>query len=75
MRETIEAAGATVLHLPPYSPDLNPVEKMWSKVKQLLRNAAARTKEALEEAIAQALAAVTAADCIGWFRSCGYAIN
>jgi len=75
VRERIEAAGAALLHLPPYSPDLNPIEKMWSKVKQSLRNAAARTKEALEEAIAQALAAVTEADCIGWFRSCGYAIN
>jgi transposase len=75
VRETVEAAGATVLYLPPYSPDLNPIEKMWSKVKQLLRSAAARTKDALEAAIAAALAAVTADDCRGWFESCGYIVN
>jgi transposase len=75
VRAAVEAAGATVLYLPPYSPDLNPIEKMWSKVKTLLRSAAARTKEALEAAIAQALAAVTADDCRGWFQSCGYAVN
>ena len=75
VREAVEAAGATVLYLPPYSPDLNPIEKMWSKVKQLLRSAAARTKEALEAAVAAALAAVTAADCRGWFESCGYMVN
>ena len=68
----IAAAGAEVRYLPPYSPDLNPIEKMWSKVKQLLRSAAARTKDALEAAIATALDAVTADDCRGWFASCGY---
>jgi len=75
VREKVEAAGATVLYLPPYSPDLNPIEKMWSKVKQFLRSAAARTKDALEAAIADALAAVTADDCRGWFQSRGYAVN
>jgi transposase len=70
--ELIEAAGATVAYLPPYSPDFNPIEKMWSKVKAFLRSAAARTQEALQEAIANALRAVTAADCRGWFASCGY---
>lgn len=75
VRDKVEAAGATVLYLPPYSPDLNPIEKMWSKVKALLRSAAARTKDALDRAIADALAAVTADDCRGWFNSCGYAVN
>ena len=63
------------MYLPPYSPDLNPIEKCWSKVKQLLRSAAARTQQALEEAIARALAAVSAADCLGWFGSCGYPVH
>ena len=72
VKAMIEAAGATVAYLPPYSPDFNPIEKMWSKVKQLLRTAAARTQEALQQAIADALRAVTASDCRGWFGSCGY---
>jgi transposase len=71
-RAAIEAAGARVLFLPPYSPDLNPIENMWSKVKALLRKAAARTFEALLAAIKDALAAVTSADCRGFFRHCGY---
>ena len=70
----IEQAGARVCFLPPYSPDLNPIEKMWSKVKEWLRAAKARTQEALWDAIANALAAVTAADAMGWFASCGYNI-
>jgi transposase len=64
--------GVEVLFLPPYSPDLNPIEKMWSKVKQLLRSAAARSRPALIKAIAKALAQVTAKDVSGWFASCGY---
>jgi transposase len=55
VRERIEGAGARVLYLPPYSPDLNPIEMAWSKVKQFLRKAQARTVEALYEAIAQNL--------------------
>jgi len=72
VREAIEARGAALMLLPPYSPDLNPIEKMWSKVKALLRAAAARTEQALRDAIADALRAVTAADALGWFTSCGY---
>lgn len=68
----IESAGAEVRFLPPYSPDLNPIEKMWSKVKTLLRKAAARTHEKLLEAIAAALDAVTPEDAGNWFVSCGY---
>jgi transposase len=68
----IRAAGAEVVFLPAYSPDLNPIEKMWSKVKTFLRSAAARTPDALIEAIAAALAEVTAQDALGWFASCGY---
>jgi transposase len=70
----IRAAGAEVLFLPAYSPDLNPIEKMWSKVKTLLRSLEARTPEDLITAIGQALASVTAQDALGWFASCGYNI-
>jgi len=68
----IEASGAEVWFLPPYSPDLNPIEKMWSKVKHLLRSAKARTEQALLDAIAAALKAILPADARGWFNSCGY---
>jgi len=68
----ITAVGAQVLFLPAYSPDLNPIEKMWSKVKSLLRGAEARTPADLITAIGQALAKVTAKDALGWFTSCGY---
>jgi transposase len=68
----IEAAGAAAWFLPPYSPDLNPIEKMWSKVKALLRKAKARTEETLLQAIRDALAAVSESDAINWFASCGY---
>ncbi len=68
----IERAGAAVWHLPPYSPDLNPIEPMWSKVKEILRSLAARTAEALLDAIGAALRAVTATDVENWFAHCGY---
>jgi transposase len=70
--EAIEAAEAEVWFLPPYSPDLNPIEKMWSKVKESLRAAQARTEEALLKAIGAALEAVRLSDAQGWFASCGY---
>ena len=70
--EAIEAAGAEVWFLPPYSPDFNPIEKMWSKVKAFLRKVEARTHEALVGAIGAALAMVTASDAFNWFLSCGY---
>ena len=72
VEEAVAARKARLLFLPPYSPDLSPIEKMWSKLKQWLRGAKARTAEALEPAIAQALATITAADAHGWFESCGY---
>jgi len=68
----ITNAGARVLFLPAYSPDLNPIEKMWSKVKQLLRSAEARTLADLITAIGHALAKVTPQDALGCFTSCGY---
>lgn len=69
--DSIEATGAKLLFLPPYSPDLNPIEKMWSKVKACLRAESKRTKQTLTTAIGKALKTVTAADCQGFFRSCG----
>lgn len=71
----IEARGAEVLPQPPYSPDLNPIEKMWSKLKALIRAAGARTREALHQALADALAAVTAKDARAWFAHCGYDVR
>jgi transposase len=68
----IREAGAEAFFLPAYSPDLNPIEKMWSKVKNRLRSLEARTAEELQTAIATALAEVTAKDAAAWFASCGY---
>ena len=68
----ITNAGAQAIFLPAYSPDFNPIEKMWSKVKNLLRGAEARTPDALITAIGHALAKVTPQDALGWFTSCGY---
>jgi transposase len=70
----ISAVGAQTRFLPAYSPDLNPIELMWSKVKALLRAAEARSESALLQAIAHALAAVTANDAKGWFAHCGYSL-
>ena len=72
VRELIESVGAEVWYLPPYSPDFNPIEPMWSKIKQILRSLTARTFEGLIEAIGIALNAVTTHDLIGWFSHCGY---
>ena len=73
VKELIEQADATLLYLPPYSPDFNPIEMIWSKVKRLLRSFAARTIDALHEAFGRAFAAVTTGDIAGCFRHCGYA--
>ena len=72
VRELIESVGAELWYLPAYSPDLNPIEKMWSKIKSILRTLKARTEKTLIDAIAKALDAITANDVKGWFESCGY---
>lgn len=72
VRDLIESVGAQLWFLPPYSPDLNPIEKMWSKIKSILRTIKARTEESLINAVAKALDKVTANDVKGWFQSCGY---
>jgi transposase len=73
--ELITAAGASVVYLPPYSPDLNPIEMMWSKVKAYLRKAKARTRQALDDAIATALGLVSQTDISGWFTKDGYGMQ
>lgn len=70
--ELIKKQGAEVHFLPANSPDLNPIEMMWSKIKTSLRSAEARTEAALTAAIAAALASVTAQDARNWFAHCGY---
>ena len=75
VRELVEGRGCELLFLPPYSPDLNPIEKAFSKVKGLLRRAGARTREALIEALGQALDAVTGRDARGFFEHCGYRLS
>ena len=72
VRELIESVGAEVWYLPPYSPDFNPIEERWSKIKQVLRSLAARTFEGLIEAIKNASKQVSLQDLIGWFTHCGY---
>ena len=75
IKELIEACGAQLIYLPPYSPDLNPIEKCWSKIKTYLQRAKARTRQELEKALRAALLAITKEDARGWFKSCGYAIH
>jgi transposase len=72
VRDLIERAGASVLFLPPYSPDFSPIEEAFSKVKAILRRVGARSREALLEAMGKALGAVSRQDALGWFRHCGY---
>lgn len=75
IRELIEAAGATLLFLPPYSPDLNPIEMIFSKIKQLLRSMACRTREALWNAMQSVLNKVRASDAANCFSHCGYTLQ
>jgi len=72
IRELVEGAGCELLFLPPYSPDLNPIEEAFSKVKGLLRKAGARSRKALVEAMGKALDAVSAQEARGFFEHCGY---
>jgi transposase len=72
VRELIEAMGCELIYLPSYSPDLNPIEQALSKIKHILGNIGARTKEALVEAMGRALAAVSTQDVRGFFVNCGY---
>ena len=75
IEEAITAAGATLVFLPPYSPDCSPIENCWSKLKTILRQAKARTREALDDALKHAIDHITRSDAHGWFRHCGYALH
>lgn len=75
VRELIEATGAKLLYLPPYSPDFNPIEKCWAQLKQYLRAAKARSVLALEQAIGPALATLTSHQTQAYFRHCGYGLQ
>jgi len=75
IREAIESRGAKLRYLPPYSPDLSPIERGWSKLKTALRAAGARTRRALERAIKQAISTVSESDALAWFAPCGYRLN
>jgi transposase len=72
IRKIIEATGARVLLLPPYSPDLNPIELMWSKLKEIIRGFAPKTIRAFYKALSVALSQITSSDLTGWFGHCGY---
>ena len=74
VKDLLDSSGVRYIYLPPYSPDLNPIEKLWSKVKALLRKFKARTLDAFPNAIQNAFHSVTVSDCSGWFRFCGYAL-
>ena len=75
VRQRIEACGAQFHFLPPYSPDRNPIELCWAKVKAALRKAKARTFDALVDALAEALQAIHPTDVLAWFTHCGYAVK
>ena len=74
VKKLLDSSGIRYIYLPPYSPDLNPIEKLWSKVKAFLRKFKARTLDALPNAIQNAFHSVTVSDCSGWFRFCGYSL-
>jgi len=75
VREAIESVGARLLYLPPYSPDFNPIENMWSKIKQLLRSLDPRNSDELLHAAATAFAAVSPTDCLGFFSHAKYSTS
>ncbi len=75
VQEAIAASGARLLYPPPYSPDLNPIERCWAKIKTFLRAAKARTREALDAAVMHALATVTESDARAWFAHSGYVLH
>jgi len=75
VREAVKAAGASILYLPPYSPDLNPIEQVFAKLKALLRKAAARTRDALWDTIGHLLDAFSPAECRNYLENSGYAFE
>ena len=74
VKDAIVGAKAELIYLPPYSPDLSPIELFWSKIKTFLRTQAARTREKLDDYISAALELVKVSDLLGWFKHCGYCV-
>lgn len=74
VKDLLDSSGVRYIYLPSYSPGLNPIEKLWSKVKSFLRKFKARTLEALPNAVQHAFQTVSPSDCLGWSRSCGYSL-
>lgn len=72
VKEAIEATGAKLIYLPPYSPDLNPIEQMWGKLKSFLRKESARTLAAFAVSVKKAFVTITSTDLINWYHHCGY---
>ena len=75
IKNKIENTGASIMYLPPYSPDYSPIENMWSKIKNGLRKLAARTDEEFHAAVAIAFKSIQSSDLTGWFRHCGYNVD
>lgn len=75
VRACIEQTGARLLYLPPYSPDFNPIEQCWAKIKEYLRAVKARLLDVLDQAVTEAIAKVTAENAFAWFRHCGYEVQ
>jgi transposase len=75
VRELVEARGARLVYLPPYSPDFNPIEQAWSKIKQQLRTAKARLLDILEQEAAEAISLISTENAVAWFRHCGYGVQ
>ena len=75
IKEAIESVGATLIYLPPYSPDFSPIENCWSKIKEFLRSQATRTYSDLDKALTNAFETISSSDIIGWFKHCGYCIS
>ena len=74
VKDLLDSSGVRYIYLPPYSPDLNPIGKLWSKVKAFLRKFKARTLDALPNTIQCAFQTVSSSDFLGWVRSCGYSL-
>jgi len=75
VKELVESVGAAVLYLPPYSPELNPIELVWAKFKTAIRGVMPRTLAALQRVLNQAFASLTSQQAAGWFRHCGYSVQ
>ena len=72
VRQLLDSSGIRYLYLPPYSPDINPIEKMWSKIKAKLRKEKVRIASRLPDAVEKVFSTINSTDCLGWFRSCNY---